>query len=237
MNRKFTFSTFLSNNKNPVNPSFYINPSINNIDSYAITGFTGINNIYTFDSRNCNILINETGQPLFTAVIPSGNYTITTLLTTLSSILTASPSPSIYTATKNDLTNLITITSNTNTFILEDTINSAYYELGFLKFGSASLTQTASNQFDLSGLKTIHVISNDLGNDGSFLVNSNFNILCSIPIDDPYLGVINYNANNFHLINCKVNELSSITFVLLDERFRILTNVSDWSIELIGHFN
>lgn len=234
LNRKYTFSSFLSNNKSAVNPSFYINPPINQIDNYSITSFSGVNNIYTFDTRNCNILLNETGQSLYTAVIPTGNYTISSLLTTLSTILTASPSASVYTATKSDLTNIITITSNTNTFTIEDTINSSYYEMGYVKLStSASLTQVASAQYDLSGLKTIHVVSNDLGNDGSYLVNSNYNILCSIPVEVPYLGIINYQDNSDLLINCKVNELSSISFVLMDDRFRLLSQVSDWSLQLI----
>lgn len=234
LNRKYTFSTFLSNNKSSVNPSFYINPPVSNIDNFVISSFQGINNIYTFDTRNCNILIQETGETPFTAVIPHGNYTITTLLSTLSSILTTASATSTYTATKNDLTNIITITSNTTTFVIQDTINNAYYELGYLANSTTpALAQTSSNQYDLSGVKTIHVVSNDLGNDGSYLINSNYNILCSIPVDAPYLSPIHYQENSDILINCKVNELSSITFHLLDERFRILNNLSDWSIQLI----
>jgi hypothetical protein len=237
MNRKYTFSTTLSNNRNSTNPSFYINPSINNIESFVISSFQGVNNIYTFDSRNCNILITETAQAPFTAVIPHGNYTISSLLTTLSTILTTASTTSTYTATKNDLTNIITITSDTTTFVIGDTVNNAYYELGYVvNTTTPALAQTASNQYDLSGLKTIHIVSNDLGNDGSFLVNSNYNILCSIPVDAPYLSPIHYQENSDLLINCKINELSSISFHLIDERHRTLSNVSDWSIQLITSF-
>ena len=237
LNRKYTFSTTLSNNRNSTNPSFYINPSINNIESFVISSFQGVNNVYTFDSRNCNILIQETSQAPFTVSIPFGNYTITNLLSTLSTILTTASSTSVYTATKNDLTNIITITSDTTTFVIQDTINNAYYELGFLvNTTTPALTQTGSNQYDLSGVKIIHLVSNDLGNDGSFLVNSNYNILCSIPVDAPYLSPIHYQENSDLLINCKINELSSITFHLIDERHRMLSNLSDWSVQIITSF-
>lgn len=237
LNQQYTFSTFLSNNKNSSNPTFFINPGVKGIDSYTVNSFTGINNIYTFDNRNCNLLIQETGESPFPVVIPTGNYTISSLLTTLSSILTTASTTSVYTATKNDLTNLITITSDTKTFSLIDTVNNCYYEIGFLKLNSSSLSQVASSQYDLSGIKTIHIVSNDLGNDGSFLINTNYNVLCSIPVNVPYLGVIGYEKTSDLLVNCKVNELNSITFTLLDERFRILSNVSDWSLQIITNLN
>lgn len=236
LNKLYTFSSFLSNNKSSVNPSFYINPPIVCIDSFLVSSFTGINNIYTFDSRNQNISILENGRT-FTAIIPTGNYTITTLLTTLGSILTTASGTSTYTATNNSLTNVITITSNLNTFTLVNTVNDCYYELGFLKRSTTStLTQVALNQYDLSGIKTINVISNDLGNDGAFSVNSNFNIICSIPIEVPYLGIISYQNKSNLLINCKVNELSSVSFILIDDRLRQLNNFSDFSLQLIASF-
>lgn len=238
LNKQFTFSTFLSNNKSSVQPTFFINPPIKSIDSFIISSFTGVNNCYTFDSRNNNILVQETGEVAFLAIIPTGNYTITTLLSTLSTILTnGSPSLSTYVATKSDLTNIITITSSNKTFTITDTVNNAYYEIGFLNINStAALSQVTSNQFDLSGVKTIHVVSNGLGNDGSILVNSNYNVLCSIPIDVPYLGVIGFEKKSDLLINCKVNELSSITFTLYDERYRPINMTSDWSLQLICNF-
>lgn len=236
MNRKYTFSTLISNNRSPTNPSFYINPSINGIESFLVSNFQGVNNVYTFDSRNCNLRIQETGQTAFSVVIPSGNYTIASLLTTLKTILDGGSAVNTFTVTKSDLTNKITIVASSSSFYFLETVNDCFYELGFVFGSSASLTQLSTFQYDLSGLKTIHIISNDLGNDGCFLMNSNYNIICSIPIDAPYLSPIHFQDSSNILINCKVNELSSISFRLLDERFRLLNNVSDWSVQLIANF-
>jgi hypothetical protein len=156
------------------------------------------------------------------------------MLTALGSGMT-SASTVTYTATVSSLTNLITITSS-KAFKIVSATNDCYYELGFSISTAFATSQIASSIYDLSGIKLIHIVSSSFGTSNSFLVNKNYNIICSIPIDEAFLGVITYSPNT-QFISSQIHELSAVSFSLLDERCRVLTMSKDWSISMYFKFN
>jgi hypothetical protein len=229
INKSLTFSTSASNNNNPSNPTFFINPAVYNVEAYNITNFCGVNTTYTIDGRNSNFSFIE-NSITYNGFLPSGNYTLSTFIVALGSAMTTASGVSVYTVTNNALTNVLTITSNNKTFKLLDTVNNCYYEAGFSVSTVLGLTQTGSSSFDLSGLKQIRIVSSDLGRN-AICVNSNYNVLACIDVSVPYLGVISHSGTNFFITaNCNLNTMS---FLLLDERNRILNNLKDWSITFI----
>jgi hypothetical protein len=229
INRSLTLNTCVSNNNNASHPSFYLNPPINNVEAFNVSTFSGINTTYTIDSRNCNFSFVESSVP-HNGYLPFGNYTINTFITALGTAMTSASGTSTFTITNNVLTNILSITSSTNVFYLTNTINNCYYEAGLTPNNIGSLIQIGTSSYDLSGLKQILLVSSDLGSN-AVAVNSNYNVLASIDISVPYLGVISYKGTNLFInSNCTLN---SLNFILLDERYRVLSNLKDWSITII----
>lgn len=232
MNKSLTFSTINSNNNNPSNPTFYISPSINNIESFCVSQFCGVNTIYNIDNRNNNFQVEEQGGNLITSSLPVGNYTLSNFTTTLSSALSTNSTTNNYTLINNTVSNILTLTADILPIKVKNTVNHCLYESGFQESSSFNLTQVATKSYDLSGLKQIHLVSGDFGNDSCKSINSNYNTIATIPITSSYLGVINYQGSDT-FINCKVPELNSITFTCLDERYRVLNDLKDFSVNII----
>jgi hypothetical protein len=230
INEVLTFSTCLSNNNSSSNPAFYF-PSLFNVSGYMVSSFTSVNTFYNIDSRNNNFSFTETGKSAVVITLPSGNYTITTIQTELVSLMnSATLSSGTYTTSVNSLTNILSITGSV-AFHITNTINNCYYELGLIPSTTFALTVVGNKSFDLSGVSLIHLVSSSFG-DASKLVNNNYNIMASIPVEGSYLAPIQFTGIPV-FINCSLVQLSQCSFQLLDQRSRILNTVSDFSLSVI----
>jgi hypothetical protein len=215
--KSLTFNTITAYNKS--NPLFTLpNPLISS-DGYAVQSFSGINSFYTIDSRNSAIAFIEDDEPTATITfnIPTGNYTLNTFIAALQTGLNANGTDT-YTVTNNTLTNKITITGTSKTFKIVYVPSNCYYESGFEVSSAFALAHTATSTYDLSGIKTIYISSNSLGYGQSLIVNKNLNIICSISVSTPYLGVISYNPS-IVFISSQISEISSIEFYCLMKDF------------------
>lgn len=244
INELLTFST-VSNNSNSVsNPVYYLPEPLRNVMGYNLQNFCGINNFYTIDARNNAFSWTENGKATITVFISYRNYTITTLLAEIQALMNANTlsanvySLSVITPT-NGIINVINIlaTGTATSFILNNTSNNCYYELGITKFDNIySFSVNGNSQFDLTGVTQIYLVSADLDKHCR-LLNNNNPIIGSIPVNSGYLSPIIYNNNNDNFVSCEQNQIQSISFRLLDQRGRLLTQVSDWSISILFSTN
>lgn len=231
--KSLTFSTIASDNNNKSTPSYYLDTPIQISEGFCVKSFQGINTVYNIDSRNNKFSFNEddTSGTIRTFTIPSGNYTITTFMAALKTGLDAQGSV-VYTVTNNTLTNIVTITGASKQFKILPISNDCYYEAGFVVSTAFSISQTATQTYDLSGLKAINIVCNSFGTGNSVVVNKNLNVICSIPIEVGYLGVVNYNPN-IVFIDSQITSISAFEFILTDSRFRTLTLQNDWQLTLL----
>ena len=231
--KSLTFSTIASDNSNKSAPAWYLDQPIQISEGYCCKNFSGLNTIYNIDARNNKFSFNESNSSgtVRTFTIPSGNYTITTFMAALKTGLDVNGTV-VYTVTNNTLTNIITITSASTTFKILPISNDCYYEAGFEVSSSFAISQTAVQTYDLSGLKCINIVSNAFGNKDSIVVNRNLNVICSIPIEVGYLGVINYSPP-IVFIDSSITSISSFEFLCYDEFLRPLTISNHWSLCLL----
>ena len=178
--------------------SFYNINSSNNKLVYQL--FQIINNVETY----------------FTAVtitIPVGNYSITTLMTTLKSLLTSS-----FTLSYNNTSNKLTFTHSTYNFILSST-STCLSILGFSgsSLKSTSLNLTSDSCVNMITIKNIQIQSNFVTYNISKSLVNNFSILCCIPINHVPFSMITYNNYNKFRTNLFVNHICHVRIKLTDE--------------------
>ena len=184
--------------------SFYNINSTNNCLCYILGLSTTINRVY----------------------IPLGNYTSTTLLTQLISIL-----PTSFTITYNVTTNTFTFT-NLSTFSFQyDKIISFSTCLGLLGFTNttqtASLnvttyTLTSNTLVNLAPVRCICIYTTLHTGSLTSLAPLNQNILCSIPISTSPFTMISYHNTNSYKANLNTNVFNNITIKLTDQLGNIL---------------
>lgn len=231
--KSYTFATFCSSNQSDSQPYFHLQLPEKNVVGYNLSQVTAVNTVYDIDSRNNQFAFVENpglnAETTLVAILEPGNYTLSTFLTKLSTALTSVGS-NTYTVTNNSLTNRLTITSSSIDFKIVDIPNHCYYESGFVTSSVYSVSALATSSFDFSGLKTIHIICNTF-NGTSIIVNQNYTILASIPVNVPYQGVLSYDAQPV-FITCQA-DIYNFQFYLLDERFRPITMDKSWSCNLL----
>ena len=229
--QSLTFNTLIANRGNS-EPQFCLSSPIYSSEGYSVTSFYGVNSFYTIDSRNNKFSFSEsdTSSTVRTVTIPTGNYTVTSFITQLTTSMNAAGTQ-VYAITKSDLTNIITITAPTKTWRILAVANDCYYESGFKVSSSNALVQTASSVYDFSGVKILNISSNSFGNGNNVLVGKSLNIIASIPITVPALGVISF-TNNSSFISTSISELTTVEFIIYDELFRQLTILNPWQISI-----
>lgn len=231
---KLTFDTRLSNNKSTSNPVFILDDPFDEITGFQLGKFSGVNNVTNIRDTNNKIgLTTFTGTTGNTQIlsIPVGNYTITTFKEVLNETLNTSGS--VFGVSLNTMSNVLSISNTNGAFSFSPVSNDVYYELG-LK--DTQLNTTTENcicldSYDLSGLKRVNVVSSDFGIKVCKTIGSNYNTILSIPIEDPYAGVITTPESTV-MLTTSVRNQTSFTFNLYDERMRILSGMKDWSCEV-----
>jgi hypothetical protein len=231
--KSLTFATIASSNQNKSTPNFYLEQPIQISEGFCVKSFTGVNTFLNIDSRNNQFNFNESDSSgsIRSFTLANGNYTITSFMGALKAGLDTNGTV-VYTVANNSLTNIITITGASKTFKILPISNNCYYEAGFDVSATFSISQIATNTYDLSGLKEINVVCNAFGTGNSVVVNKNLNVICSIPISVGYLGVISYTPP-IVFIDSQTQSISAFEFICVDERYRPLTFQNDFSLTLL----
>lgn len=229
-------SLFAFNNSKS-DPNFFLRKSFNNVSHVKISEVNLTNEFYTFDSRNNWISFKEGSGNVVSFQITSGNYTSSSLVTTLKSLLEAnSQNTRTYTVTYSSSTAKLTITINTGTFTFLNISNNAYYELALSNSLDSAASSFVTDPIDLSGVKIINLVTSSFGGDISNLVGSNYNSLACIPVNNSFLSVLNYsNSNEF--LDVDISSLQNVSFSFLDERLRKLTLTKDFQLTLLLKIN
>ena len=231
--KSVNFSTFLNTKKQDV--VFNLNRVILNTNAYAVSQFSTTNSFLNIDSRNNILKFTEkiaSVETTFTVTITPTDYTIAALITEVKTKMDAAGAL-IYTVSHDTLIDVLTITASASEFHLEDVADDIYYELGYggTLDKTFSIAKVAPNSFDLSGVKVIYVQTSDFGSGRNINVNSLKNLICSIQVDVPYMGVISYNPP-LNFINTKIASLGTCEFSLYDEHFRKLNVRSNWNLSM-----
>lgn len=226
--RSLNFTSLFRNGGTLGNPQFNINDTLNNIRGVKLKNAVLPLSFYTIDSRNNKLYFYEVAPGVdLVATIPEGIYTSSTLPGVLKTALELVGS-NIYTITYSSVSNKLTITAD-NSFAFKQGSNNAYYELGLTSenLNVLSSTLTGNEVIDLSGVSCIHLLSSV----GAInVINKPYNVIGTINIDRQITEVQNYKDDSQDYIAVSLNSLSELTFLLYDERFRILTPKKDWSI-------
>jgi len=191
---------------------------------------------YNINNRNNTLNFYRNNQPNMTSVsIPIGNYTVTTLVSTLNTQLTSYN----FTVTYQVITNKLLFT-NTNTFIFDGS-SSILPILGFYN-SIGSLVSTSNSPYSLTSNAVVNLQTQQCVNICTNFCTSNINsingqqstILASIPINSPPYGTINYsNYSLTNKVNLYSNLFSSINIKLLDQDNNLIDlNYQNYSLTL-----
>lgn len=236
---KVVLSTLLSANRSATYPTWLLQNSIEQVDSYCFGGFSGLNTLYNIDSRNSKIYLTQratgsTTSSVSTITIPTANYTSTDIISQLNTSLSSQGTVS-YSVTCNTTNNKITFSTGTSgSFAFLSGQSDLYYELGIQpdQLTSTTASLTGAQSFDFSGVKEIRVCSNAFGQNCNSLIGSNYSVLCSIPVAEAFNSVITAPSDQTFVTSDATN-VQTISCNLIDERNRTITdNVRDWSMSI-----
>jgi hypothetical protein len=192
---------------------------------------------YNINSSNNCLCYTNNSSTIYRVYINPGNYTATTLLSQLQSIL-----PSSFTVTYSNTQNTFTFTNaNTFTFIYNSLIgfSTCLALLGFTLTSQTSTvsgttyTLTSNTLVNLASVRCICV--NTSIHTGSIFTYSpnNQNILCSIPVSTAPFSIITFDNPNHYKVDLSTNIFNSIVIKLTDQAGNILNlNGLNWSITL-----
>ena len=179
---------------------------------------------YNVNIRNntLNFYVNNQ-QPMISTSVPIGNYTVTTLVSTLNSLLASYN----FTVTYLPITNKISFT-NPNSFTFDGS-SAIFPIIGF--YSTGSLVPINNSPYNLTSNAVVNLQTQQCINICTNFGTSNINsidgqqssILASIPINAPPYGTINYsNYSLTNKVNLYSNLFSSINIKLLDQDNNLL---------------
>lgn len=209
-------------------PSWYLPEAIHDITSVKLKSFTIPLSVYTIDSRNNKLQFIEAGSTSSNRVItlPSSNYSGITLASQLTSALNSVGSYTYAVNYTTSGTNVLSFSATGGSFAFTSIANDAYYECGLdTQLDTLSTTKT-SDTIDLSGVNTIHLVSNVGACD---VINQDFKILATIPVEESPLAVSQFQDDSNDYINCNIPSLAEVRFRLYDARFRRITPTKDFN--------
>ena len=231
---KLNIDTRYSNNNSTTTPMWLLPRTIDEVNYVCPGKFVGVNTITNVRDTNNKVNVKTfTGTTGTSKVvsIPAGNYTIDTFKTAFETSLATTGN--IFDVSLNTLSNTMTIASTSGAFAFQNVLNDAYYEIGMnvSQLNATTASLTCAETYDLSGLKTINVVSDSFGCNSSKKLNSNYNILCSIPVDDTYASML-YSPESTNKISCDTKNLNMISTSIFDERMRPINDMRDWSMDI-----
>jgi hypothetical protein len=197
---------------------------------------------YNINSSN-NILKYSLNSTIYSITIPVGNYTSSTLLTTLIGLLSSNN----FTITYSGITNTYTFTNSNNDFyFIYDPISiqsTCFNILGFSLNYQYSVNKilTSNTMINLAPTRCFCISSTFRTQNITTISPLSNNILCSIPISvNPY-SMITY-QNNGYKTNLNTNLFNSVIINLTNQDGVFLNfNSIHWSItlqiELVNYVN
>lgn len=211
------------------NPSFVLKEQIMDINGVKVkSALIPISN-YTFDSRNNKIYFTEETTANVATITP-GIYTSTNITGAIVSALDSVGS-FVYDSSYFSTTNNLSISTTGGNFSLQTGANMANYELGIGE-NDLNVSNTICNlslPIDLSGLKQVNVVSN-IG--ASEVHNQQYKVLASIPMNEQQNAITYYSDNSNDYIYTDIKNLSDINMKLFDDRFREITPLKDFQIQI-----
>ena len=228
---QYNLNTIFATSKST--PTFYFSDPVFNVSHVKVSEVVIPNSFYVFDSKNNQFSFKEGSGATTTFSITPGNYTASTLISHLKTLLeSVSENTLTYTLTYNSATAKITYAVSASTFTLLPIENNCYYELGLTNSLNSASASIESNVIDLSGVKAINLVSSSFGGNICNVVGSQYNVLCSIPVNVGFLGILFY-QNSSEFIDTNLDNLYTGSFTLLDERMRPLLNTQDFQMTLL----
>lgn len=175
----------------------------------------------------CNLLkIDAT-----TYTIPVGNYNITSLLTAITTAITATLPSMTFSFSK--ITGILTINNNTNFTIYNNFTGSIGTLLGMTinsSLTSLSNTLTLPYPVNLLGIKKLSIVSNEIAT-FNYVSRGNINLLASIPVDQPSYGLVIYENKNQLKHTLHLQDINKIDIQILDEQFNLVNfNNQNWTM-------
>jgi hypothetical protein len=226
---------------NPSNPSWQLQTPINNVSSFLVDSFVGINTIQTIDSRNNKLYwntFNTAGATItHSSTIPTGYYNISTFLPALTVALNGGSTTGSFNTTVSN-TSFLSITNTSASFVITTGSNSINYETGMMngQYGFANQTsntvQNSVQSYDLSGVKCLNVVCNNLGVAHNNYPNSAYKVLTNIPVPGSFGAAIVYEGD-LQYCSSPMNNVNRFEIQFLDERNRRITeNLLDFQMSL-----
>lgn len=213
-------------------PIYFVDKTLYNVRGFKVKNITIPLTVYTIDSRNNKLYLQETAGITSIVTLTSQNYTASQIATELASKLSAaSQGGKTYTVTYNSQTNKLTISASSGTFAFVDGDDNANYELGITSsdLGVFASSLTPSTPIDLSGVKCLSVVCPSFSSRYSI---DNYNVIASATINERVGDIASYSDNSSDYITTQENSISSLAFFLVDERGRRLTLNKDWLLTL-----
>jgi hypothetical protein len=220
----------LSESISSTNFSYNIGSAIE-IQELAIKSISLPNTAYNITIYNNRLNYVNGGVPKV-VILPFGQYDISTLITTLTTLMTSAGSPVII--TQNPLTYKLKFEFVLATYFIIDTVSTLPNYIGFnLKNVSqfpisAVPTIIAPNVPNLQGTNNYYVASRTLGQGtNALLFNAiqNLSIIAVIPNTAPYGSIIHYTPPDI-LLDLKLyaskQNIQQIDIVILDTNFNIV---------------
>lgn len=203
--------------------------TIYNVKSLSLKGLLIPNSIYNIDSNNNNLQWNQSGN--FSYTIPSGFYTITTLLSTIQNGMNGVNSNS-YVWSYNSTTLRVTATGTASFYLIFNVPNSPWRELGFTNTTTTiSTSLTGVNSPNLLGNSNLY-IKIDQCNNSNVSQNNEFSFWIPIYVNN---GSLNYVIGDIlpeQDVKVFNSTISSFNIKLFREDGLANLNGLDWSMYL-----
>ena len=211
------------------------------VSTVAVKSISMVNSEYNVKAGH-NVLIARSGGVDTPLTFPVGQYTVTTLNAQLVLLLDGLLGGT-NTAVKNNLTGKIEITTTSNVQFSTDLKSSPMGQIlglgdltGYYP-SSPSTTINAPYLPSLEGSNNYHICSNTLGQgQGSLLVNNSKRaIICTVPADVDFGGIIHYEAKDIQLNERKFNRpinIQTMHIQVLDDDNEIV-DLNGSNIEIV----
>jgi hypothetical protein len=220
-----------SYNKNKDQPEYYFNTSIF-VHKYKLENLELPLTFFTINSSNNSLVINN-GTTDATITIPVGDYTSTSICSTLETLLNAAPIAEIFTVTYSTVTYKVTIACSGTFKILSSSTCQSWLGLGETDT-SLVASYTCPNVLDLTGPKSVYVVSSELSSDKVLYGGERMNIIAKVPLHNAKGAILYYeDAKSYGWATAKT-DLSTLSLRLLDADTLkpIELNGSSWSCTL-----
>ncbi len=178
-----------------------------------------------------NLLKYSIYTTIYNVLIPTGNYTILSLLSTLQTILPT------FTISYDKIKNKFTFSNASNfTFIYDTFINSTCFELiGMSNIMQNSMNGTITSDIvcNVSSVRHVCIATNFHTSNINKALPNERNILAHIPVHVMPNDVITWSNVNNYRCNLNTNRLNHIVIRILDHKGNLLDlNGVDWSLTL-----